>query len=88
MRIQVESQVSEKNFNSLVAFTNLKFEKKLSSHNISFFNQNDIKNQPIMQNFSENQIDILSNVGDNESLMLSQSDFRADFAGILSKFRR
>ena len=79
MRVKVEYQVSEKNFNSFVAFTNLKFEKKLSSHNISFFNQNDIKNQPIMQNFSENQIDILSNAGDNESLMLSQSDFPADF---------
>ena len=79
MRVKVEYQVSEKNFNSFVAFTNLKFEKKLSSHNISFFNQNDIKNQPIMQNFSENQIDILSNAGDNESLMLRQSDFPADF---------
>ena len=49
MRVKVEYQVSEKNFNNFVAFTNINFEKKLSSHNISFYNENDIKNQPIMQ---------------------------------------
>ena len=69
MRIQVEYQVSEKNFNSFFGFTKLKFKKNRASHNVSFYSENDIKNQPLLQNISNDQIEFLSNAGDDSSLM-------------------
>ena len=55
MRIQVEYQVSEKNFNSFFGFTKVGFKKNKFEHNISFYNENDIKDQPLLQNISNNQ---------------------------------
>ena len=69
MRIQVEYQVSEKNFNSFFGFTKIEFKKNNAIHNISFYNENDIKDQPLLQNISENQIELLSNAGDDSELM-------------------
>ena len=69
MRVQVEYQVSEKNFNSFFGFTKIGLQKNRASHNISFYNENDIKDQPLLQNISENQIEFLSNAGDDSSLM-------------------
>ena len=54
MRIQVEYQVSEKNFNSFFGFTKVEFKKNKFEHNISFYNENDIKDQPLLQNISNN----------------------------------
>ena len=69
MRIQVEYQVSEKNFNSFFGFTKVGFKKNKFEHNISFYNENDIKDQPLLQNISNNQIELLSNAGDDSELM-------------------
>ena len=69
MRVQVEYQVSEKNFNSFFGFTQIGFKKSKSEHNISFYNENDIKDQPLLQNISADQIESLSNAGDNSELM-------------------
>ena len=69
MRINVEYQVSEKNYNSFIGYTKVKIKKKRFTHNISFYNENDIKDQPLLQNVSENRIEILSNAGDNIELM-------------------
>ena len=69
MRVQVEYQVSEKNFNSFFGFTKIGFKKNKSEHNISFYNENDIKDQPLLQNISADQIESLSNAGDDSELM-------------------
>ena len=79
MRINVEYQVSEKNYNSFIGYTKVKIKKKRFTHNISFYNENDIKDQPLLQNVSENRIEILSNAGDNIELMSSPT-------GILTTF--
>ena len=69
MRINVEYQVSEKNYNSFIGYTKVKIKKKRFTHNISFYNENDIKDQPLLQNISSYQIEFLSNAGDDSSLM-------------------
>ena len=73
MRVQVEYQVSEKNFNSFFGFTKIGFKKNKSEHNISFYNENDIKDQPLLQNISADQIESLSNAGDDDELMNASS---------------
>ena len=69
MRVQVEYQVSEKNYNSFFGFSRIEFKKNKSIHNVSFYNENDIKDQPLLQNILDNQLQILSNAGDNTELM-------------------
>ena len=69
MRVQVEYQLSEKNYNSFFGFSRIEFKKNKAIHNISFYNENDIKDQPLLQNISDDQIEILSNAGDNTNLM-------------------
>ena len=55
MRIQIEYQVSEKNYNSFIGFGKFQIKQNRVTHNISLYNENDVKNQPILQNISENQ---------------------------------
>ena len=69
MRIQVEYQVSEKNFNSFIGYSNVKISQNNFTHNISYYNENDLKNQPLLQNLSDNQKEILANAGDDSELM-------------------
>ena len=79
MRVQVEYQVSEKNFNSFFGFSKLEFKKNKAAHNISFYNENDIKDQPLLQNISDNQIEILSDAGDNTDLMSAPTGFLTSY---------
>ena len=69
MRVQIEYQVNENNYNGFVGYTKLNINRNKFTHNISFYNENDIKDQPLLQNISENQIEILSSAGDNNELM-------------------
>ncbi len=73
MRINVEYQVSEKNYNTFVGYTKLKVKHNKFIHNVGFYNENDIKDQPLIQSFSENQIEVLSNAGDDIELMYAPS---------------
>ena len=68
-RVVVEYQVSEKNYNSFIGFGKFQLKQNRVTHNISLYNENDVKNQPILQNISENQLEALSNAGDNDALM-------------------
>ncbi len=68
-RVVVEYQVSEKNYNSFIGFGKFQIKQNRVTHNISLYNENDVKNQPILQNISENQLEALSNAGDNDELM-------------------
>ena len=69
MRIQVDYQVSEKNYNSFVGFSNIIIKKNKFTHNISYYNENDLKNQPLLQNLSDDQKEILTSAGDDNQLM-------------------
>ena len=73
MRIQVEYQVSEKNYNSVFGYSNIEITNKKSKYNVSYYNETDLKNQPLLQNLNNDQIGILSAAGDNESLMIIPS---------------
>ena len=69
MRIQVEYQVSEKNYNSVFGYSNIEIKNKKSKYNFSYYNETDLKNQPLLQNLNNDQISILSSAGDDENLM-------------------
>ena len=73
MRIEVEYQLSEKNFNSFISYSGVQIKKNKFTHKISIYNESDLKNQPLLQNLSNDQKEILSNAGDNDQLMNAPS---------------
>jgi len=80
MRITVDYQFSERNFSRLVAFGGAKFESKTLNIGVSIYSENDAKNQPLQQNLSPDQVQILSNAGDDKTLMVSPSDVFDSFS--------
>ena len=79
MRIEVEYQLSEKNFNSFISYSGVKIKKNKFTHNISIYNESDLKNQPLLQNLSNDQKEILSSAGDNDQLMNAPSGSISQF---------
>jgi hypothetical protein len=74
MRITVDYQFSDRNYSRFVAYGGGKFENKKLKIGVSVYSENDAKNQPLQQNLSEEQVQILAAAGDNESLMVSPSE--------------
>ncbi|MFB9056043.1 hypothetical protein ACFFU9_04740 [Mariniflexile ostreae] len=73
MRITVDYQFSERNYSRLVAFGGGQFESEKFNMGISVYSENDSKNQPLQQNLSEEQVQILANAGDDKALMMAPS---------------
>jgi len=74
MRITVDYQFSERNYSRLVTYGGSRFESKKLNIGVSVYSENDAKNQPLQQNLSEEQVQILANAGDDGSLMVSSSE--------------
>ncbi|GGK23412.1 hypothetical protein GCM10007962_17020 [Yeosuana aromativorans] len=73
MRITVDYQYSERNYSRLVAYGGGTFESDKLNFGVSVYSENDAKNQPLQQNLSEEQVQILSNAGDDRALMVAPS---------------
>ncbi|GAA3570801.1 hypothetical protein [Snuella lapsa] len=74
MRITVDYQFSERNYSRLVAYGGGTIKSKKLDIGISVYSENDAKNQPLQQNLSEEQVEILSNAGDDKNLMAAPSE--------------
>ncbi|GAA3633425.1 hypothetical protein [Flavivirga jejuensis] len=74
MRVTVDYQFSERNYSRFVAYGGGRYESDKLNIGISVYSENDAKNQPLQQNLSEEQILILSNAGDDSSLMVAPSE--------------
>ncbi|NMH86952.1 hypothetical protein [Flavivirga algicola] len=76
MRITVDYQFSERNYSRFVAYGGGQFESNKLKIGISVYSENDAKNQPLQQNLSEEQIEILSGAGDDKALMVAPSEIQ------------
>ncbi len=74
MRITVDYQVSERNYSRLVAFGGGRFESEKLKLGVSVYSENDAKNQPLQQNLSTEQVQILANAGDDRAQMVAPSE--------------
>jgi len=75
MRITVEYQFSDRNYTRFVSYNGASFKTKKLKLDFGFYNENDAKNQPIEQDFNNNQKEILSLAGDDTSQMVVPSAF-------------
>ncbi len=73
MRITVDYQFSERNFSRFTVFGGGSLETEKFKIGASVYSEIDSKNQPLQQNLSPEQVQILANAGDDQSLMVAPS---------------
>ncbi|WP_162127013.1 hypothetical protein [Flavobacterium phycosphaerae] len=75
MRIVVEYQYSDRSYTRFVTYAGANHEAKTWSLGGYLYSENDVKNQPLQQNLSPEQVSILANAGDNVNLMNAPSAY-------------
>jgi hypothetical protein len=73
MRIVVEYQYSENNYSRFITYDGGSYSAKKWNFGAAVYSENDLKNQPVQQNLSSEQAQILANAGDNPNLMIAPS---------------
>jgi hypothetical protein len=80
MRINIEYQYSDRNYNRLVTYAGATHENKSWSFGGYLYSENDMKNQPLQQNLSTEQVQVLSQAGDDQNLMTAPSAYEDAYA--------
>ena len=73
MRISIEYQTTERNYSRLVAYGGGTYEDDKLKIGAFVYSENDAKNQSLQQNLSDEQKQILSDAGDDQSAMIASS---------------
>ena len=79
MRVKVEYQISDRNYSRFMAYSGGEFSTEKMNLNVMIYNENDLKNQQLQQNLNSENIDVLSQAGDDLELMQSSSIIEAEF---------
>ncbi len=80
MRITVDYQFSERNYSRFTVFGGGNYKTEKLSLNVSVYSESDAKNQPLQQNLSTEQTQILADAGDDSSLMAAPSASSATYS--------
>ncbi|CAN1560819.1 hypothetical protein MCEGE10_02632 [Flavobacteriaceae bacterium] len=75
MRISIEYQYTDRNYTRFVTYAGATHEQEKWSIGGNLYSENDVKNQPLQQNLSTEQAQILVNAGDNSNLMSAPSAY-------------
>ncbi len=75
MRIAVEYQYSDRNYSRFIAYTGATHQAKNWNFGGYLYSEADIKNQPLQQNLTTNQIAVLQLAGDDANLMTAPSAY-------------
>ncbi|MBT3546553.1 MAG: hypothetical protein HN487_02505 [Flavobacterium sp.] len=79
MRIRVEFQFSNRNFTRFVSYEKAEYKTDKIELSGYFYNENDVKNQPIQVNLTAAQKQILANAGNNTDLMVGESAYHDEY---------
>lgn len=80
MRIVVEYQVSDRNYSRIVATTGSRFRSESLQLNGFLYNESDLKNQPLQQSLTEEQVNVLQDAGDDPNEMFAPSAVSAEYS--------
>ena len=73
MRVVVDYQFSDRNYSRFVGYGGGNYQSEKLKIGASVYTENDAKNQPLQQNLSTEQVQILKVAGDDNSLMVAPS---------------
>ena len=88
MRINIEYQFSDRNYTRFVTYFGATHERKKWSIGTYIYSENDVKNQPLQQNLSSEQAQILKNAGDDQTLMTSPSAYIDSYSENKTLYRK
>ena len=74
MRITAEYQYSDKVYNRFITYNNVNYKSEKFSVGGYFYNENDLKNQSLNPELTNDQKQILADAGDNTFTMISPSE--------------
>lgn len=80
MRINVEYQYSDRNYTRFVTYGGATHQQEKWSIGGFIYSENDMKNQPLQQNLSQEQALILAQAGDNQNLMTAPSAYEDSYS--------
>lgn len=80
MRVTVDYQFSERNYSRFIVFSGTNYESDNLQLNASFYSETDAKNQPLQQNLSTEQVQILADAGDDKTQMVAPSAAPQEFS--------
>jgi hypothetical protein len=80
MRIIVEYQYTEQNFTRFVAQAKSSHQSEKWGIHGMYFNESDLKNQPLQQSLNQEQVQALAEAGDDENQMFVPSAVEAEFS--------
>ena len=80
MRIEVEYQYTERNYNRLITYNKVKHEAKKWFVEANYYLESDNKNQPLQQNLSAEQIQVLQQAGNDPNQMFAISAIEEAFS--------
>jgi hypothetical protein len=80
MRINIEYQYSDKNFTRFVTYAGASHDQEKWSLGGYLYSESDVKNQPVQQNLSAEQVQALSVAGDNPTAMIVPSAYEDTYA--------
>jgi hypothetical protein len=80
MRITIEYQYSDRNYTRFVTYAGASHETKKWSFSSYLYSESDLKNQPLQQNLSTEQAQILADAGDNPALMTAPSAYSDSYS--------
>jgi len=73
MRITVEYQFTERSYTRFIGYGGGNYESETLKLGAYVYSESDAKNQPLQQNLSEEQVQVLKDAGDNPELMTAPS---------------
>jgi hypothetical protein len=73
MRVTVDYQFNDRNYSRLIVFGGGRYESEKLNLGVSIYSESDSKNNPITQNLSPEQVEILSQAGDDTAKMIAPS---------------
>ena len=88
MRINIEYQFSDRNYTRFVTYFGATHERETWSIGTYVYSENDVKNQPLQQNLSSEQAQILKNAGDDQTLMTSPSAYIDSYSENKTLYRK
>jgi len=80
MRITAEYQYTDRVYTRFVTYNNIGFKSEKLAVSGYFYNENDLKNQPLEQDLSNEQKQLLSEAGNNPNLMVTPSAYLDTFS--------
>lgn len=80
MRISIEYQYAERSFTRFITYGGVEHKRDTWQIAGYLYSESDIKNQPLQQNLSEAQVEVLKAAGDNLDAMVAPSAFEDSFS--------